>query len=150
MHAGEAFWQMHAILAAVGQRTMKDPVVTALLVEAEQCCEVIGNHIQVAPPPIDVKMSQAAAVVERLADEKEEDNAAGGITSGEAREAFELATGILADLEELPEEANEFAESVGERVRSIRSYVEKFDRVSSKQMAALQNMRGGVDRWMHR
>ena len=150
MHAGEALWSLYAALAAVGQRTLKDQGANALLTHAEECCEVIGKHIQVGPPPMDQKMLRASELVERLVEEQESEKKASTIMGGEARDAFDLATGILADLEDLPEKAEEFVESVGEKVRSMRSYIEDNDRVTAPMLKALQNIRGGVDRWQRK
>jgi len=143
-------WTLYAALAAVGQRTLKDPGANALLTKAEECCAVLGQHIKVEPPPIDQKMLRAADLVERLVQADEAESKASTITDGAAREAFDLAVGILEDLDELPDRAEEFTESVREKVTSMRDSIEKYDNVTAPMMKALQNMRGGVDRWLKR
>jgi len=65
----------------------------------------------------------------------------------EAEEALELCESILNDLEELPEEAEDFAASVGEKVSGMQEWIEEKDFVTDKMAEALKNMRHAVDRW---
>lgn len=63
-------------------------------------------------------------------------------------EAKAVCHDILEDLEVLPEAAEEFVESVQDKVLGIMETVEVTDRVTVGQRIALENMRGGVDRWL--
>ena len=64
-------------------------------------------------------------------------------------EAIALAKSILEDIEELPEVAEDFAASVGEKAASIIEWIEEHDHVTDGQIMALENMRDGIDRWLH-
>ena len=66
-----------------------------------------------------------------------------------AGEIIEFCDRILESVEELPERAAEFAESVTEKVGSIKSFALAHDRVSSAQENALENMNEGVQRWIN-
>ncbi len=68
----------------------------------------------------------------------------------EATDALDLCEEILGKLDDLPDEAEEFASSVGEKTESIQNYIERYGRVSPKQKTALENMLEGVDRWLER
>jgi len=63
-------------------------------------------------------------------------------------EAIEYADEILSDLDNLPERAEEFAESVREKVEGMKDWMEEHQAVTEKMVAALQNIRGGVDKWL--
>lgn len=54
---------------------------------------------------------------------------------------------VLSDLDELPERAEDFAESVREKIEDMRSWVEERERVTQRQEDALANMAEGVRRW---
>lgn len=147
MHAGEALWQLYAALEAIQKRT-KDGAVTLLIEKAEEFCGVVGEHLQVGLPPVDQRSLRAAALVESLETLVKDDESSKSLTNSEAKEAFDLALGILEDLDRLPTRAVDFSESVGEKVASMRDYIVKYNRVTPAQLKALQNMRGGVDRWL--
>jgi hypothetical protein len=69
-------------------------------------------------------------------------------SSMDYEEAIEYAAEILIDLEDLPERADDFAESVREKVAGMKSWMVEHRRVTEKMIIALQNIRGGVDRWL--
>ena len=66
----------------------------------------------------------------------------------EATDAIDLCEEILGKLDDMPDEAEDFGLSVGQKVESIREYIKHNGRVTPKQLAALENMLGGVDRWL--
>lgn len=66
----------------------------------------------------------------------------------DAEEALSLCDTILADAEQVPAAGFEFAESVCEKVRSIRESIESSGRVTPRQSEALENMHGGIVRWI--
>lgn len=68
----------------------------------------------------------------------------------EAEEALSLCDTILADAEQVPSAGFEFAESVCEKVRSIRETIESSGRVTQGQANALENMHAGIVRWIER
>jgi len=64
-------------------------------------------------------------------------------------DALEIADEILDMIDnDLPEEAEEFAESVEEKVRDIRNWIEDHRHVTERQVEALENMKRGCEKWM--
>lgn len=68
-------------------------------------------------------------------------------TSDDVAEAIAIAAEIQALAEELPDEGEEFGDSVINKAASIAANVEKHQRVTAGQMEALKNMLDGVQRW---
>lgn len=68
----------------------------------------------------------------------------------EYADALELADDILADLDELPERAEDFRDSVREKVEGMRDWILENEAVTEKMETALENMKTGVDRWLRR
>jgi hypothetical protein len=66
----------------------------------------------------------------------------------DTEEALELCDDILIDLDELPDAADEFAESVREKVESMSEWIQEHDKVTPKMVKALKNMKDGVARWL--
>ncbi len=64
-------------------------------------------------------------------------------------EALSQCDTILGMIEDLPMEADDFGESVGEKVRGIRATIEKRQIVTEPQQIALNNMQSGVENWLH-
>lgn len=62
---------------------------------------------------------------------------------------LQLCNEILELLPDLPERAEEFADSVEEKVLGIKKWAE-IDCVTEKQVRSLENMKGGVERWLRR
>jgi Fe-S-cluster formation regulator IscX/YfhJ len=63
-------------------------------------------------------------------------------------DAVELCTEIVAELADLPERAENFVESVEEKVLSIQDWIEDNKHVTDKQIEALKNMHLGVQKWL--
>lgn len=70
-----------------------------------------------------------------------------GDDSEEWEDALATCDNILDSLDDLPERAEDFRESVKEKVSSIREWIEKNKEVTAAQLKALQNMEDGVARW---
>jgi len=64
------------------------------------------------------------------------------------QEGIHIAESILEDIPSIPEEGEEFAESVEEKVQSMREWMEEKEWVTPAMAAALRNMREGVDKWL--
>lgn len=64
-------------------------------------------------------------------------------------EALELVDEIteMAERDDLPSKAIDFAESVSKKAASIGATIESTGAVSDAQSAALENMRDGLARW---
>ncbi len=67
----------------------------------------------------------------------------------QADDAIERCDNILKLIEEdLPERAEDFGESVAEKVRDIRAWIEENDHATENQRKALENMEQAVLRWI--
>ncbi len=64
------------------------------------------------------------------------------------REAINVGNKILKSIEEIPEEGQEFAYSIEEKTINIVSWIEENNRVTEKQETALDNMLGGLEKWL--
>lgn len=75
-------------------------------------------------------------------------------TSDDSQPAWEAAVeqcdDLLAACLDLPSRAEDFAFSVREKVESIRDWIVEHEHVTEAQLSALDNMNGGVDRWLER
>jgi hypothetical protein len=109
---------------------------------------VIAEHLKVPLPDAASLEARVNAISAPLNPRSEAPKAA--VVSDEAKEAITLADSMLEDIETLPPEASEFAESVGDKVRSMKEWMEKSGRTTDKMVTALQNMRGGLDKWLER
>jgi hypothetical protein len=67
--------------------------------------------------------------------------------SVEALEFLDDIDDAIASAEDLPERAEDFADGVLEKLRSIRQWVVDNDHVTEAQERAVQNMAGGIARW---
>jgi len=63
----------------------------------------------------------------------------------DAIDAIEEALGWLGDL---PDAADDFAVSVGDKLASIQDWIEKNDTVTDNQLSAIENMREGIQKWI--
>lgn len=66
------------------------------------------------------------------------------------QQAVDLCESILSDLEQLSdvEAAEEFSDSVTEKVKGIQETIERRQDVTANQERALNNMNEGVQRWL--
>jgi hypothetical protein len=71
-----------------------------------------------------------------------------GELSESAEEAVAIADEALELIDDLPDAAYDFGESVKEKIESIRSTIIERDRVTDKQFSALENMKAGIERWL--
>jgi archaellum component FlaC len=62
-------------------------------------------------------------------------------------QAEDLIEEINSLLEELPERAEDFYQSVSETVHDISIFIDKHRRVTKKQINALENMLYGIQKW---
>ncbi len=66
----------------------------------------------------------------------------------EVLSAIELADEALEMIDDLPDAAYDFGESVKEKLTDIRSSIIQHNRVSDKQRQAIENMAAGIGRWV--
>lgn len=66
-----------------------------------------------------------------------------------AKEGLDLCKSLLEKVDELPERAEEFADSVRDKTENIQQWMEENDHATDAQITALENMESGVDRWLH-
>ena len=64
------------------------------------------------------------------------------------QEAIAVGEELCELLEELPEQASDFVESVGEKARAIMATIERSESVTERQRDALENMLAGAEKWM--
>lgn len=93
------------------------------------------------PLPVADKSRQPAAAT---ADEEFDD----GSELLAADEAVEQCDNILELIEELPERAEEFGDSVREKVESMKAWIVEHDHVTEAQQQSLTNMESAVLRWI--
>lgn len=62
--------------------------------------------------------------------------------------AIEQCDRIIEKCGEVPDDGEDFADSVIEKAASIRDWIHKHGRVTDRQQTALDNMESGVDRWL--
>jgi len=68
----------------------------------------------------------------------------------EWRDRLDQCERILEMVDELPDRAEDFAISVGEKVRDMAKWIEERTVVTDKQKEALDNMQRGCERWLKR
>lgn len=56
--------------------------------------------------------------------------------------------GAISDAGDLPERAEDFADSVKEKLGSIEAWVEEKKHITDAQQSAVANMEAGIGRWM--
>jgi hypothetical protein len=54
----------------------------------------------------------------------------------------------LAMLDELPDQAEEFAASVEDKLEGIKAWIEEKEHATDRQVEAVQNMAAGARKWM--
>ncbi len=62
-------------------------------------------------------------------------------------EALEMCDSILELVLDLPEKAEEFADSIQTKAIDIKEFIEKNNKVTSGQFSALENMKRGAEKW---
>ena len=65
-------------------------------------------------------------------------------------EVVEFCESLLEKIEELPDEAEDFSDSVRRRVEGILEWVEDKQTFTQNQRRALYNIDDGVERWLER
>ena len=68
----------------------------------------------------------------------------------EADEAISLCDEILKKIDELPERAEDFGDSVKTKVEDMQIWIEEHNTVTAAQAKALENMNAGVYKWLER
>ena len=66
----------------------------------------------------------------------------------DVKEALEVCEEILEIVPELPERAEEFADSIQTKTLNIKAFVEKEKHVTINQFSALLNMLEGAKKWI--
>lgn len=70
-----------------------------------------------------------------------------GKVSYEWEDAVEQCKELIAELADLPEQAEDFVDSVETKVLGIQEWIEEHKVVTQKQIEALENMRRGALKW---
>ena len=101
-----------------------------------------GAWTNASPFPVP---SAAPAAEKRAGRDKAKDE-----RDSRVREALELVESIVGGCEDIPERGSDFAASVSEKAADIGRSIEEHGTVTSNQLAALENMMAGVERWINR
>jgi hypothetical protein len=156
MHAGESLWDLYGLITGLERKYGSDSAMLKALAKARNDLKVIGELILV-PPPSDAEVAQRIPKFER-AEVKQPATVDRPIVpprgtksmTAEGQAAKDLCTEILNDMDEMPEEAEDFAESVKLKVGSMLESIEKYGSATPKMLMALENMRHGQLKWLHR
>lgn len=156
MHAGESLWDLYGLITGLERKYGSDPAMLKALAKARNDLQVIGELILV-PPPSDAEVAQRIPKFERTEVRQPPTvdrpivppRTVKGMTA-EGQAAKDLCTEILDDMNDMPEEAEDFAESVKLKVESMLESIEKYGSATSKMLTALENMRHGQLKWLHK
>ena len=64
-------------------------------------------------------------------------------------EALDACDDVLELCEELPDRAHDFGVSISEKVQGMKEWIEAEEHVTDRMEEALENMKTGVEKWMH-
>jgi len=156
MHAGESLWDLYGLITGLERKYGSDPTMLKALAKARNDLKIIGELILV-PPPSDAEVAQRIPKFERTEVRQPptvdrpivSSRTVKGMTA-EGQAAKDLCTEILDDMNDMPEEAEDFAESVKLKVESMLESIEKYGSATSKMLTALENMRHGQLKWLHK
>ena len=141
-----------------------NPGMLRVMALCHESCKVLSEQLQV-PLPDSTQLASHVAYLEGMMTPTEKPTAPTGTAEAvchakeaidrsslksEVREFVALCDSILDDLDEMPDKAEEFTESVREKVSGMRETASTKNFATAKMIAAAENMRGGVDRWLHR
>lgn len=124
-----------AILATDGQPP--PPVMPFVVEEAPPAAAV-------PPEPVDYDMTQAKPKHPRRQSDGDT------IEPGDCNSAIALIDATLEMLDEIPEEGEEFAVSVGAKLRNMRQSIEERGRFTERMQTAIENMHRGAVRWIEK
>lgn len=91
---------------------------------------------------------KAAAIPQEIPEKKHELPKPETKNNDDAKEAIESLEEIIEMCEDIPENGEEFAESVADNCRSMIEAIQNFNRVTKFQWNAIENWRSGVERWL--
>lgn len=159
MDAGQGLWNLCAILHYLERGSSSDPNMLKLLGLGQESCRALSRHIKVDQPSgteltryiehFQHEFKLPAPDIGSLKHDEPMKEEKGGSSDPEA--ALVLCRDILARVEFLDSEAAEdFRESLTEKVQSMQEWIEKEAHVTEKMMAALENMSNGVSKWESR
>jgi hypothetical protein len=154
LHAGESLWDLYGLITGLERRFGTDPSVLTALAKARNDLKTIGDCISVCAPS-DVEVAPRIPKFERISPNSlphssPYQSSRPRVMTAEGTEAHDLCTSILDDMEDMPDEADEFAESVSSKVKSMQESIEKYSSATPKMLLALQNMRAAQLKWLHR
>lgn len=72
----------------------------------------------------------------------------GRVDEGDWEHALEVIEEALASLDDLPERAEDFRESVRDKLESICDWVAEHESITGAQATAVNNMIAGIERWL--
>jgi hypothetical protein len=159
VHAGEALWNLHVLIVYLKGRASKDPGLQAVLEHwGSQSCVTLSDFLKVPLPQPEQSVAILAALEalrasypapSRSPEARPPAARSPGGSAPAVAMALDHCSYILAHIEDLPDEAFEFASSVEEKARSMQESITQRQSVSPKMLSALENMHHGVDKWLN-
>lgn len=155
MHAGEALWNLYALVTFMERNCSSDPSMLKVTALGAESCKTLAEFINVKAPD-DAMLQRLVDQLQRMHVEskpKQESRTPvtrtlGGVQSAPVTSALEMCESILRDLDDLPEAADEFKEGIDDKVSGMREWIKEKNHVTDKMGAALENMRRAVDKWL--
>ncbi len=149
MHGGQALWNLYVLVCERTTNAQNDPVLGV----AMESCKVLSDLIKV-PLPDQTVLAHLLKQNEILrggapATAPAAKPQARGVT-GLAHAALDHCGYILDHVDDVPEKGEEFAESLRAKATSMKETITKLGTATDKQISALENMRAGLDRWLHK
>ena len=155
MHAGDALWDLYGLVTALERSAGSNAEMLKLLAGARNNLKVIGDFISV-PAPNEVELAPRVPKITPAYVSSPPPSSVGSespksrvvLPHDDVQRALDLCDAIIRDVDEMPEEAEDFAESILDKAKSMRDNIQKHDSVTEKMLSALENMRHGQERWL--
>jgi hypothetical protein len=154
MHAGEALWDLYALLTHLRSAVVPEAVADAAL----KACGIIGDLIKVPPPTQAVMQWRVDELFKRTgllpivpavrAAAPSRHKATVPPKDADAQEALDLCDSILENSTQVPDKARDWADKGAEITRSIQSQVREKGTVTEKQLDLLRDKDEKVKRWL--
>lgn len=152
MEAGQGLWNLYAIMCYLERKGSTDPATLQLTGLGLQCCRSIAEYMSVGLPT-DSDLQAYFDYFKQEA-ERQPDRAkpAAKASKEEVQHALALCESIKQALDKLAGimEAEEFVDSVGTKVVSMQEWISSKRHVTAKMVSALENIKGGTDKWLRR
>lgn len=153
MHAGAAIWNLHALITYLERNA--DPGTQKLLKEfGHDSVDALVTFLKYrfpAPDQLSVILSlmeESAQAYRTASQPQSQPQSQPKSLNADATKAVEHCDYIIDKVPDLPDGAEEFANSVNDKATSMKQSILQRGSVTPKMLAALENMRAGVDKWL--